>query len=280
MERRVSFLISIIFHLLIILLALTVKFPEKPRSNLIHRKLKGLYAYIPPKATMPPMPYVSPSPPATKKSPPAPARKKQAFPEKPGEKIKKKEEKKEENNKSNGKEKILTGEGNNSNPSGKSPGGLPLPPANSLSSQGVASGKGDKFWNALSHLSKYIPKGAYFSSGSTAGKVVGGSAVFETGDYDITPWAEKIIPRVKGNWIVPLAAKLGFKGVSVIFVVIEKDGRVSVLYVERSSGIKAFDQAALNAIRSSAPFPPLPPDFPLPNLRAHFLFFYNVSPVR
>ncbi len=144
--------------------------------------------------------------------------------------------------------------------------------------RGVGGGGGSRFWNALSHLSRYLPQGMNFSSGSTAGKVVGGSAIFESGDYDISPWAEKVIAKVKGNWIVPLAAKLGFKGVSVIYLVIERDGRVSFLAVERPSGIKVFDQAALNAIKSSSPFPPLPPDFPLPNLKAHFFFFYNVSP--
>lgn len=59
---------------------------------------------------------------------------------------------------------------------------------------------------------------------------------------------------------------------------INRDGRVTGLAIEKSSGNPYYDQAALRAITEAAPFPRLPDEFAGPMLRVHLGF--NFSPGR
>lgn len=77
--------------------------------------------------------------------------------------------------------------------------------------------------------------------------------------------------KVSGNWF----AKSGKHGSTVSCVVyfrLGRDGRISGLRVEQRSGDPFFDRAALRAIRSSEPFPPLPRAYTEPSLGIHFKF--------
>jgi len=103
----------------------------------------------------------------------------------------------------------------------------------------------------------------------------GGSAFFDSRGYDITPWARRVVYRVKKHWVIPPAVQIGASGEVGIFIVIDKDGSVSRAEITHPSGIGVFDQAALTAIQSGLPFPNLPPDFPNANLPAYFVFKYN-----
>jgi len=53
---------------------------------------------------------------------------------------------------------------------------------------------------------------------------------------------------------------------------ISRDGQVSRLAIEKSSGNSYYDQAALRAITEANPFPPLPAEFSGPTLRVHLGF--------
>jgi len=126
------------------------------------------------------------------------------------------------------------------------------------------------------------PSGFYFKGGGGGGiggegiQGFAGSAYFDSGGYDITPWAKEVIEKVKRNWLVPIAAKYGIKGITGIYLVFEKNGNVSSMNLFRKSGVISFDQSATNAIISSIPFPKLPYDFPKENLPAYFFFYYNI----
>jgi TonB family protein len=109
----------------------------------------------------------------------------------------------------------------------------------------------------------------------TNSTAIGGSAFFDAKGYDITPWAKRMVYGVKKNWIIPPVQEYGMGGMVGVYLVVEKDGRISTLSVQKASGLKPFDQAAVNAIRLSDPFPPLPQDFPNANLPAYFVFRYN-----
>jgi TonB family protein len=84
-----------------------------------------------------------------------------------------------------------------------------------------------------------------------------------------------MVYRVKKNWIFPPASLYGLKGTVGIFVLIERDGAVSRVFIRKTSAVRPFDQAAFNAIELSAPLPPLPDDYPRENLAAYLLFYYN-----
>jgi TonB family protein len=109
----------------------------------------------------------------------------------------------------------------------------------------------------------------------TASTAFGGSAFFASGGYDITPWAQRMVYRVKKNWILPMAPTFSMRAEVGIYLVIGRDGSVSRILIRKASGIRPYDQAALNAIRLSAPLPALPDDFPRADLPAYFLFHYQ-----
>jgi protein TonB len=58
---------------------------------------------------------------------------------------------------------------------------------------------------------------------------------------------------------------------------ISRDGQVSRLAIERSSGNSYYDQAALRAITEANPFPPLPAEFPGQTLRVHLGFNFSAE---
>jgi len=104
------------------------------------------------------------------------------------------------------------------------------------------------------------------------------SFTFDSGGFDMSEWAELVKLKVRSNWIIPTAARMGMKGIVSIDLVIEKDGRLSLCVVSRESGIVSMDTAAFNAVNSSSPLPQLPSGFPRKNLEATFTFFYNTYP--
>jgi protein TonB len=58
---------------------------------------------------------------------------------------------------------------------------------------------------------------------------------------------------------------------------INREGHVSRLAIEKSSGNSYYDQAALRAITEANPFPPLPAEFPGQTLRVHLGFNFSAE---
>jgi TonB family protein len=79
--------------------------------------------------------------------------------------------------------------------------------------------------------------------------------------------------RIKRNWHPPAAQE--DKRVVLQFN-IGKDGRLLNVTVQKSSGYSEADNAALSAVRLSAPFRPLPPGHKDNDLSIQFTFDYNV----
>jgi len=102
-----------------------------------------------------------------------------------------------------------------------------------------------------------------------------GRASIQAKDYDLTPWAEEVVERIQKNWLISPAIKIGRKGLVKIFIIVERNGELQSAEIVNSSAVPLFDQAALKAIDTSSPFPDLPDDFPDDNLEAYFVFEYN-----
>jgi TonB family protein len=138
---------------------------------------------------------------------------------------------------------------------------------------------------ALQNLDRFIGKG---SSGSGSGNGSadqegsvpsgdnGSGVFFDTQGYDLGPWGNHVVGIVRRNWIVPVAAELGLKGVVAISFKVDRNGKILNPTIISGSGVPSFDQAALQALQISNPFPPLPPDFPRDNLPGGFRFYYNI----
>jgi len=79
--------------------------------------------------------------------------------------------------------------------------------------------------------------------------------------------------RISSSWYSSLVAP-GLKGkyVTGVYFIVRRDGEISDLRVERSSGIVSLDLSARRAIENAAPFAPLPNDFSSQYLVVHFEF--------
>ena len=84
-------------------------------------------------------------------------------------------------------------------------------------------------------------------------------ATIDNASFNYPYWFTQAFHKIQSNWRNPVAADGAI--VCVIYFQVIKSGRVIEQRVEESSGIPAFDQACLQAVQRSAPFPPLPRDF-------------------
>lgn len=92
-------------------------------------------------------------------------------------------------------------------------------------------------------------------------------------------YQQKVYSRVAGKWRQPGAKgspALGRK--TVVQAVIGRDGKLVSAEVSMASGSKAWDAAALAAVKKSAPFPPLPASYSLSTLDAHFHVAWVAGP--
>lgn len=102
-----------------------------------------------------------------------------------------------------------------------------------------------------------------------------GKASTQTKDYDLTPWAEEVVEKIQKNWLISPALKTNGKGLVIILAVVERNGELQSAEIVNSSAVPLFDRAALKAIDTSSPFPELPDDYPDDNLEAYFVFEGN-----
>ena len=90
---------------------------------------------------------------------------------------------------------------------------------------------------------------------------------------DFGPYMRDLQRRIKLNWNPPKGNES--KRVVLLFK-IAKNGQLLSCRVSRSSGLPAADQAALNAVKLTAPFRPLPAEYKGSNIDIQFTFDYNV----
>jgi TonB family protein len=136
-----------------------------------------------------------------------------------------------------------------------------------------------KLAESLENLDQFLGSGGG-GSNSAGGDLPSGDSgsgvFFDTQGFDLGPWANRVVAIVRSNWIVPVAAELGVKGVVGVSFQVERSGRIININVISTSGTPSFDQAAVNALKTSNPFPALPADFPRPVLPGVFRFYYNL----
>jgi TonB family protein len=96
---------------------------------------------------------------------------------------------------------------------------------------------------------------------------------FGLANFPYTWYLNIITDRVSGNWFSSLVDP-GVAGSfqTVVYFRIQKDGQISDVKVEQSSGLTPLDLSAMRAVRSSAPFPPLPRDYQDAYLAIHLIF--------
>jgi len=79
-----------------------------------------------------------------------------------------------------------------------------------------------------------------------------------------------IITKIANNWLNPLRG--GRKISAVVYFRIQRDGTVTDIKLEKSSGNSLFDQSALRAVMAASPLPALPESYTGDFLGVHFMF--------
>ncbi|MFZ0683912.1 MAG: TonB C-terminal domain-containing protein [Terriglobales bacterium] len=103
----------------------------------------------------------------------------------------------------------------------------------------------------------------------------------DTMGVDFGPYITRILQVIRQNWIglLPPSAypPIWKSGKDSIDFTILKDGKVSGMVWHSGSGDVAVDRAAWGSIIESNPLPPLPREFPGPNLGLRLNFYLNMN---
>ena len=102
--------------------------------------------------------------------------------------------------------------------------------------------------------------------GTTAfGSEVGG---LDNPDFTYAYYLDRMLSLIDAQWTRP---SMGSGVKAVVFFRISRDGAMTDLTVEQSSGYNSFDLAALRAVQNAAPFPPLPRAYKNQDLGVHLI---------
>jgi len=101
------------------------------------------------------------------------------------------------------------------------------------------------------------------------GNVGVAGATLDDADFKYSYYIERMLVAIGMNWFKP--AQAGTVS-PVVHFKIEKDGTISDATVERSSGLPFVDRAALRAVLTSSPLPPLPSEYGGTQLGVHLKF--------
>lgn len=139
-------------------------------------------------------------------------------------------------------------------------------PTTSAGGSGSSAGGGGRFSNATGTGNGNI-------GNPGPGNPKGAPGIDAIRDADFGPYMKELQRRIKMNWDPPKGNES--KRVVLLFS-IARDGRLLNVKVHRSSGLQAADKAAIDAVKLTAPFRPLPPDFKGDSVDIQFTFDYNV----
>jgi TonB family protein len=96
-------------------------------------------------------------------------------------------------------------------------------------------------------------------------------------EFDCSLYCGVLEGKLEGQWTPPSISAQGPVQAVIVFT-INRDGSVSNVVLETSSGNFYFDQAAMRAVLLAAPLPPLPRTLTSSTLRVHAPFTLQASP--
>lgn len=84
-------------------------------------------------------------------------------------------------------------------------------------------------------------------------------------------YLRQMLERIGENWEDPTYARAK-KRTATVFFVIERNGRLTEVKLERSSGDGTFDESCVRAVLVTGELPPLPDEFTTARLKIHLEF--------
>ncbi len=140
-----------------------------------------------------------------------------------------------------------------------------LPPQKQATTTASATGK------------SATPSGASSESvGLGSGPGQGGLVGMDGLDTRFSWYLDLVVKRISAVWQEPyLDSRFGKTYTVTVYFVIHRNGSLSDVRVEETSGVDMLDLSAVRSIREAAPLPPLPQDFRGDQLGVHFWFEYK-----
>ncbi|MGE0443830.1 MAG: TonB family protein [Vicinamibacterales bacterium] len=130
--------------------------------------------------------------------------------------------------------------------------------------------------DALRNLERYI-QNQTFDNPQGGERDPGATIQFDTKGVEFGPWLRRFVARVRRNWFIPLSA-MTMRGHVVIQFNIWKNGTITDVNIVQPAALDSFNNAAYNAIVSSSPVDPLPPEYPSEKAFFTVTFYYNERP--
>jgi TonB family protein len=125
--------------------------------------------------------------------------------------------------------------------------------------------------------------GGASGKGEGRGGIEGEAVPLDSRDPKYSDYLERIRRKIKENWGYPCVKSTASRECEyktaqlVVEFGIAKDGQVAFVTVRRQSGWAIYDDYAVNAIKLSSPFPPVPDDLGKTGLPILATFSYVVE---
>jgi TonB family protein len=107
--------------------------------------------------------------------------------------------------------------------------------------------------------------------GLSSGGGAGTGSRLDVADFCCPDYLLLMVDRIRSNW----TARAEAAGETMVKFTIMRDGQISGVEVEKSSGYAALDINAQRALLMTRTLPPLPGQFPNPSLTVHLNFQYT-----
>jgi TonB family protein len=107
--------------------------------------------------------------------------------------------------------------------------------------------------------------------GLSSGGGAGSGSYLDVANFCCPDYIQLIIDRIRGNW----SPQSELPGEAMVKFTIERDGRISSIFIEKSSGYGALDTSAQRALYMTKQLLPLPAAFTNPMLTVHLNFQYS-----
>jgi len=88
-------------------------------------------------------------------------------------------------------------------------------------------------------------------------------------DFHFVYYVQRMLALIESRWYKPAVPT---ETRALVRFTINREGRLSRIELESSSGNSSFDRAALRALYAANPLPPLPPAYGKPSLTVHLTF--------
>ncbi len=100
---------------------------------------------------------------------------------------------------------------------------------------------------------------------------------FDSKGVEFGPWLRRFVAQIRRNWFVPYAI-WSMHGHVVLTFNVQENGALTDLTIFKPSPVEAFNNSAYNALRSSNPTQPLPPEYPDDHAFFTVIFYFNEVP--